>query len=340
MDEQKTPALGAFESKQDPRTVSYQPTLAALYTTGGVDYLPGEIENQHTVGICTSASFIQERQKANGKKYSIDFQYLLQKKFYDTKEWIGWQEGSSILNAFKVGKKFGFLPANLWTWTTEADRSLPYSQYIAKLQAIPDAEVQRLIALCVDKIPGYAQVNVNDPVAIARAITESKAGIICRFAVGKEWWTPSWAPEDINPLKPPVSVISGHAIVMSKFDYTALTDQVLANTWGILWCKKGTADVIWDNYRTTEAWVVTAKSFFLKDLKLGMTDPDVKLLQQFLNSHGFPVAQSGAGSPGKETEYFGGLTQKALIAFQKANNIQPSVGYFGIITRTKVNSIL
>ena len=98
--------------------------------------------------------------------------------------------------------------------------------------------------------------------------------------------------------------------------------------------------MIWEAYRPTEAWLITEKSFFIKDLKFGMTDPDVKSLQQFLNSHGFPVAQSGAGSPGTETEYFGSLTQKALIAFQKANNIHPAVGYFGTITRTKVNSLL
>lgn len=334
------PSFGAFDSKQDPRTISYEPTLAALFTSGGIEYHPEDIENQHLVGICTSASLVQERQKANNKKYSIEFQYLLQKKFYDSKEWIGWSEGSSILNALKVGKKFGFLPRELWTWTTEADRNLPYSQYLAKLQSVPDAEIERLIGLCVDKIPGYVQVNVNDSVAVARAINESKSGIICRFSVGKEWWTPSWDPKDINPLRAPAQVISGHAIVMSQFDYTEKTDQVLSNTWGSLWCKKGNADVIWETYRPTEAWLITEKSFFIKDLKFGMTDPDVKSLQQFLNSHGFPVAQSGAGSPGKETEYFGGLTQKALIAFQKANNIQPAVGYFGIITRTKVNSLL
>jgi Putative peptidoglycan binding domain len=328
-------SFGALESKFDNRTISYEPTLAALFTQGGVDYLPTDIENQHTVGICTAISLTQERGKSNKKKYSADFQYLLQKKFYD----LNWAEGSSILNALKVGKKYGFLPTDKWTHTTEADRNLTYMDYILKLQSIPDTEIQRLLGLCVDKILGYSQIDVNSPVAIARAIGESGAGIICRFQVGKEWWTPSWLPKDINPLRPPVQVISGHAIVMSKFDYNFTTEQSLANTWGAQWNKEGTGEVIWDNYRPTESWIIVNKIYFLKDLKLGMTDPDVKLLQQFLNSHGYAVAQSGAGSLGNETEYFGSLTQKALIKFQIANNIQPSVGYFGIITRTRVNSI-
>lgn len=327
--------LGAFQSQNDPRTVNHVPTMAGFFSTGGVDYAPSDVENQHGVGICTGISFIQEREKVVGRKYSPDFQYLLQKKFYD----LNWTEGSSILNALKVGKKYGFLPMELWTYTTESDRNLPYAQYIAKLQAIPDTEIQRLIGLCVNKIAGYAQVDANDPMAIARAINGSKAGVICRFEVGKEWFTPSWRPADINPLKPPVQIIAGHAIVMSKFDYTSSVNQVLANTWGTDWCKQGLADIVWSNYRPTEVWVVTEKEFFVKDLSIGMTDPDVIRLQKFLNSHGAPVNQSGPGSVGNETSYFGSLTQLALIKFQSANGIKPAAGYFGIITRTFVNAM-
>lgn len=78
---------------------------------------------------------------------------------------------------------------------------------------------------------------------------------------------------------------------------------------------------------------------FNKDLRLGMVHPDVKRLQQWLNSHDYPVALSGVGSMGHETQTFGNLTKQALIMFQKANNIEPSVGYFGSITRNKINNI-
>lgn len=321
--------FGAEESIQDPRTISYEPTLGVLYTKDGYPYLPEEHEHQHKVGICTAIHLVQHQQKANNKEYSPDFQYLLQKKYYDGT----WNEGSSILNALKVGKKYGFLPANLWTHTTEADRLLPYNQYITKLKAIPEVEIQRLLLLCVDKIPGYAQVDINNPTDIARAIYESKAGILCRYVVGSEWWI-----DPINPLRKPVLVVSGHAIIMSEFDYTDGVKQVLANTWGQTWADGGNADIDWMKYRPTEAWTVTGKVYFLKDLKLGMTDPDVKLLQKFLNSHSFPVALVGAGSPGNETDYFGAKTQDAVKKFQIANNIQPPAGYVGVITRTKINS--
>jgi hypothetical protein len=83
----------------------------------------------------------------------------------------------------------------------------------------------------------------------------------------------------------------------------------------------------------------TTKFIFTKNLKYLMLDNEVKELQKFLNTHGYPVSLTGAGSSGLETTKFGSLTQKALIKFQKANNITPAVGYFGPITRAKVNSL-
>jgi peptidoglycan hydrolase-like protein with peptidoglycan-binding domain len=76
---------------------------------------------------------------------------------------------------------------------------------------------------------------------------------------------------------------------------------------------------------------------FTRDLTLGSTGEDVRQLQQFLNSKGFSVAASGAGSPGMESTYFGNLTKSALAAFQAANGINPPVGYFGPITRSAIS---
>lgn len=76
---------------------------------------------------------------------------------------------------------------------------------------------------------------------------------------------------------------------------------------------------------------------FTRDLKLGSVHEDVRRLQQFLNTHGFPVATSGPGSFGKETNRFGLATRAALAKFQVANSISPAVGYFGLVTRALVN---
>lgn len=76
----------------------------------------------------------------------------------------------------------------------------------------------------------------------------------------------------------------------------------------------------------------------VRDLELGMEGEDVRLLQKFLNANGYALASSGVGAPGSETTYFGTLTQNALIKFQAAKAITPSAGYFGPITRAKIDS--
>lgn len=329
--------FGAQESKKDYRTIPHDYVTAIPLTSGGYQYDPTEIENQHKVGICTAISLVQNAEKALGKKYSFDFQYLLQKKFIDG----DWYEGSSIFSALKVGKNYGFLPIEDFVYISEADRSLPYADYIAKLQAIPDTEIQRLITLCGDKLTGYAQIPQISSQSLAQAILDSKSGILCRYSVGQEWWTAqdgriSWLPADINPLRPPKQVISGHAIGMPYFDYTKNLDQTLCNTWGPEWDKQGLADVIFDQYQPTEAWIpyydftpnipnLPVHQPLTQNLFLGIKSDDVKRLQHVLGV----TPESG---------WFGPLTLLAVIKYQKNNNISPAIGFVGPITRASLNS--
>lgn len=76
-----------------------------------------------------------------------------------------------------------------------------------------------------------------------------------------------------------------------------------------------------------------------RNLELGAVNEDVRTLQKYLNAKGFLVATAGAGSPGKETTRFGAATERALIAFQKKNNITPAKGRFGSLTRAKMRSL-
>lgn len=325
-------SFGALESKIDPRTVKHE-NVAMVdptpYIKGGIEYEQSDINHQHKVGICTSIHLTQNRQKANGTSYSADFQYLLQKKYYD----LNWIEGSSIFSALKVGKNIGFLPLSKWTYTTEADRYLPYSEYIKKLQAIPDSEIERLKSLCVDKIPGYASVNINDPQLIAKAIVESEAGILCRYECGSTWWTAqngmsSWLEKDISPLRKPVPATSGHAIIMSNFNYTNTNLQTLANTWGTSWGRNGSADINHNNYKMTEAWTILKftpeiKFKFTRTLKFGMRGDDVKELQRRL---GVPMI----------TGFFGLLTKQAVKNYQYTNLLVED-GIVGKFTRDMLN---
>lgn len=77
---------------------------------------------------------------------------------------------------------------------------------------------------------------------------------------------------------------------------------------------------------------------FKKDLHYGMTDADVLFLQRHLNKDpDTQVAQTGVGSPGNESYYFGSLTKAAVIRYQKKWGITPAIGYVGPITRGVLN---
>ncbi len=82
----------------------------------------------------------------------------------------------------------------------------------------------------------------------------------------------------------------------------------------------------------------TATFYFTRNLTIGSRGDDIRQLQIYLNTHGFPVALTGPGSLGHETNYFGPLTRAALARFQAAHGITPSVGYFGPITRAYINT--
>lgn len=81
----------------------------------------------------------------------------------------------------------------------------------------------------------------------------------------------------------------------------------------------------------------TGRYQFTRDLKTLSIGADVRELQKFLNANGYILSNTGPGSPGQETQKFGASTRNALIRYQKANNIQPSIGIFGPITRGFVN---
>jgi hypothetical protein len=75
-----------------------------------------------------------------------------------------------------------------------------------------------------------------------------------------------------------------------------------------------------------------AGATFTMDLTIGSSGAEVTALQNWLISKGHSI-------PAGATGYFGAQTQAALAAFQAANGISPAAGYFGPITRAKVNGM-
>ena len=78
---------------------------------------------------------------------------------------------------------------------------------------------------------------------------------------------------------------------------------------------------------------------FLRNLSLSSQGDDVKNLQIFLIKKNEGLAAQALGKNGA-THYFGSLTKNALIEYQRKNNISPTSGYFGPITRDKINSYI
>lgn len=83
---------------------------------------------------------------------------------------------------------------------------------------------------------------------------------------------------------------------------------------------------------------------FTRALAPGRTHSDVKRLQKLLNSDPTTrIAETGVGSPGSETEYFGALTTKAIQKFQvKYGVASPGTAGYGNLgpkTRAKLQEI-
>lgn len=329
-------ALGADPSPEDPRTIKSTDLALALAVPPfhKKDYAGFPHKDQMRVGICTAAAVSAAAEKFFGDpnwRGSMEWLYKIGKMFIDGNT----TEGSSAFTMLKAAQKYG-IPSES-KFPSNCNRS--YTEFMQNLnitQAMLDDAAKH-------KIPGYASVPMNVD-ALVQAIYASRSGLVTRMTVGNEWWTDSagnWTndPAKLQPLRAPKVIISGHLIVQNGYELgTNDVKFIDRNSWGDNWCDKGDIYFYFKNLigYFTEAWTIVGRVLFANDLRMGTIHADVKRLQEFLNTHGFPVAPAGNGSPGNETTYFGLLTFNALKKFQAANGI-PNTGYFGPLTRAKVN---
>ncbi len=98
--------------------------------------------------------------------------------------------------------------------------------------------------------------------------------------------------------------------------------------------------------KTTSTETINTTSPLTRNLVVGNDHDEVRVLQKILNSHGYILTETGLGSPGQETTFFGTLSKLAVRNFQCKNNILCSGSEFtngyGMVsgeTRERLNAL-
>lgn len=85
------------------------------------------------------------------------------------------------------------------------------------------------------KLPGYVRIADNSIIDFRTGVAMYEA-ISGLFHIGAEWWTPSWSPADIDPLRTPKTVVSGHEVVVKGYDGRL---NAIRNSWSSDWGTNG-----------------------------------------------------------------------------------------------------
>ena len=130
-----------------------------------------------------------------------------------------------------------------------------------------------------------------------------------------------------GPTAPSAAGLSGYTPPRPQIDYPNGTIVYLGATTTASTSPTATA---------TAAEPSTSDQFTVNH-QLWDEGPDILALQQWLNTHGYVLTQTGNGSPGQETDIFGPHTYWALVKFQADHGL-PSTGFFGPLARAAINA--
>jgi hypothetical protein len=181
----------------------------------------------------------------------------------------------------------------------------------------------------------YVFINKDNIDEIARVIEQGHTPIFLVRCDITEWTS---EPTVNNSKTSPFNI--NHAVpAVYAGIRNGVKTIVISDSWGSSYGKNGLRYISEDFIKTRVETVgyivdlpdeVIPKFVFNKDLYFGMRNSDVLLLQKRLVKEGFATFTP--------TGYFGLLTQLAVIKYQKAKGITPSVGFVGKITRESLNS--
>lgn len=115
----------------------------------------------------------------------------------------------------------------------------------------------------------------------------------------------------------------------------AMTTSQLVELLTGLGVDASTAQVVAAAVNATEGSSSSSSCYsYTRDLTVGSTGADVTALQEMLVASGDLMMPAGV-----DYGYFGSLTQSALASWQADNGVAPAAGYFGPVTKAKVDSM-
>lgn len=323
--------LGAIESEPDYRDVPASAVASALplpavYSYKDMDKFP--IWHQKKIGSCVGhalAKLMQVywyQQTGEVVNFSPRWLYALAKCLDDYPF-----EGTYPPLMANIMKKYGCATEA----TVPNNSDLLHEEYVygRKIDNLPKEAFDEAAKY---KIPGYAFVDVKNPEDVKRALYEHGA-MAALFRIGKEWWTSesgvsSWSSKDIDPLRPPAVIISGHEVIL--YGYNESSFYHLSNSWSSLWNTAGNGTIGITNYmpffnsgivivnlpppikEEIERLPKKPQHTFSINLEYGMrNNPEVVALQDILKYEGLMPAH--IPSTGNYLEE----TRKAVLAYQK-----------------------
>jgi hypothetical protein len=189
------------------------------------------------------------------------------------------------------------------------------------------------------KSKGYAFVGGTDT-ELTQALLKFKL-----VAVSLPYDPQTWLDWFIHRVK---TIFGFHYILVYGYEKIGTqgllsdTEFRFRNSWGVFWGLNGYGKFRYSEYKgqIRDCMVLTdlpndilerakqAKYIFLTDLKKGMQGEAVTQLQKRLQELGLIDTNP--------TGYFGELTFRAVVEFQKLNGL-PATGYFGPLSRTAMN---
>ena len=177
------------------------------------------------IGHATAAGMMYLDDGAYSFAYSPRFLYALCKR----DDGIPDQDGTFYRQALKEAKQYGVCDTIEFSNEVTLDPKLYKDTSLISQHAF-DVAKDRLVK-------SYVAVSDLSLSGLKAAIYQNKV-VLCGVKLGKEWWTDtngniSWDKRAILPVRPPKSIVSGHAILLYGFDeHYVYFRNSWSNTWG------------------------------------------------------------------------------------------------------------